>query len=195
MPTLRQRSKLALVLAVVLLAAFAVLAVLQYRWIQEAAEAERQRMQTSIQVAAGRFAEEFNGEAARALFALMRGQNSPLQGGYGELYLQWTATAAYPKIVRNVFVVERTDARTFRLLQFDTAAKELTPLDWPRHLVDVKEWLANEFANAGSEPPPWEPQANVFLSREPPTAVAPLAPFPSGLVGPPSSPHYVAPRH
>src|SRR5262245_58250366 len=141
----RHRSKLAFVLVAVLLTTFAVLAILQYRWIEEASEAERQRMQTNVRVAATRFAEEFNGEVARALMALVRGQNFPVLERYGELYLQWTATAAYPKIVQNVFVVESTDKPKFLLFRFDAGSKRLTTLNWPTNMFDVKEWLEREF--------------------------------------------------
>src|SRR5262245_41311505 len=119
-PTLRRRSKSAFLLVAALLTAYAVLAVLQYRWIQEVAEADLQRMHNTIEVATSRFAEEFDGEVARALMALARSQ-SPALEGYGELYLQWRAAAAYPKVVKNIFIAKQDDRSSLQLLQFDEA--------------------------------------------------------------------------
>lgn len=167
-----------------LLTALVVLAVLQYRWIREASEGERQRLQNSVQLATSRFAEEFNGEVARALMALIRGSVPGVPGVYGELYLQWRATTAYPQIVRNVFVVETPDAGKLKLLRFDMESKLLKPASWPGDLLDVKDRLTREAVDGPLESFPRERHSGLFLSREPPTAVAPLPLFFGRSVGP-----------
>jgi signal transduction histidine kinase len=170
----RHRWVLHLVLVALLLAAFAVLAVFQYRWIGEATEAERQRMQNSVQLAMTRFAEEFNGEASRALMALLPGSRSLEGGPYGELFLQWTATTAYPRIVRNVFIVENEGQGQLRLLHFDMDSRSLEPMDWPDHLRDVQEGLATPSSDIRSEQRRRPRHSGLFLGRDPPTAIAPI---------------------
>src|SRR5207244_10307125 len=95
--TMRREVTSVFVLVGVLLTALVVLAILQYLWIGDVAEAERQRMQNSLQLATSRFAEEFNGEVIRALMTTSSGQGMQAidDGNYGELYLQWRTTAAY----------------------------------------------------------------------------------------------------
>src|SRR5262245_19272578 len=140
-----RRFRLRFLLLAVLLAAFAVLAILQYRWIGEVSEAERQRLQNSVQQATNRFAEEFNGEVTRALQALVEGPRFLAEEGlsrYGELYLQWKATTAYPQIVGNLFIVEIESPGRLRLSRFDMKSQTLKPATWPIHLTDVRDRLS-----------------------------------------------------
>src|SRR6266496_2054479 len=104
----RRRFRLAYILVAVLLLAFSTLAVVQYRWIAAVSTAERQRMQTSVQLATSRFAEEFDGEVIRALMSLVRVQDSAVPRRYGELFLQWAATSAYSHmVVGNTWVLKK----------------------------------------------------------------------------------------
>ncbi|MBI4473450.1 MAG: hypothetical protein HY646_12335 [Acidobacteria bacterium] len=84
------------IVAGALVASLTLLAFVQYRWIGRIAEAERERRQKEVRLAAARFAEEFNGEVLRALAAAALSRNMSNGDGanaYGELYLQWASTA------------------------------------------------------------------------------------------------------
>lgn len=182
---MRREVTSAFILAGVLLTTLVVLAVLQYRWIGEVAEAERQRMQNSLQLATSRFAEEFNGEVIRALMTASAGQTTPAIAGsnYGQLYLQWRATAAYPAMIKSVFVVDNADSGNPRLLEFDEKSGTLKSADWPNELRDVEQQLiqqSNSSSDQFDEPFPPQLRRNTFLARDPPVAVLPLAQFVPG---------------
>src|SRR5688572_28415714 len=111
----------AVILVCVLLTTLVVLGILQYRWIGDVAEAERQRMQNSLEVATNRFAEAFNREVIRALLTTSAGRRIQAidDDKFGQLYLQWRATATYPAMIKSLFVVESANSPNPRVLEFD----------------------------------------------------------------------------
>jgi signal transduction histidine kinase len=85
------------------------LAWLQYRWLGQVSEAERERMQRTLQTAAAQFAREFDGELSRAAAGLQ------LEGAvardeswtsYAERFSAWADRAADPRLVREVLLVD-----------------------------------------------------------------------------------------
>ena len=96
------------------------LAVLQYRWVGQVSDAERERMHTNLGIAATQFSEAFDGEVIRAALGLQAGPGldaTPLTAGrYAERYDGWLGTASYPQLVAGIFVVD-ADGETLRLRQ------------------------------------------------------------------------------
>jgi len=179
---MRQEVRSAFVLVGVLLTTLVVLAVLQYFWIGDVAEADRQRMQNSLQLATSRFAEEFNGEVIRALMTSSAGQRMQAvdDSNYGQLFLQWRATAAYPAMIKSLFIFDNTDSESPRLLQFEDKSGVLKSAVWPDDLRDVDQELMqmyNGFSGQPDEPFTRQPRRNMFLARDPPVAVLPLTQF------------------
>jgi signal transduction histidine kinase len=179
---MRREVKSAFVLVGVLLTTLVILAVLQYLWIGDVAEAERQRMQNGLQLATSRFAEEFNGEVIRALMTTSAGQRMQAidDGNFGQLYLQWRATAAYPAMIKSLFVFDNTDSGNPRLLEFEDKSGVLKSAEWPNELRDVERQLMqeyNSFPGQFEESFAPQPRRNMFLARDPPVAVLPLSQF------------------
>ena len=85
------------------------LAWMQYRWLGQLSEAERDRMQRTLRTAASQFATEFDGELSRTLISLqvegpmLRDQN---WAAYAQRYSQWVNTAPEPRLVRDVWLVD-----------------------------------------------------------------------------------------
>jgi signal transduction histidine kinase len=89
---------------VILLALLTVLAVIQYQWIGQVAEAERQRAKATLATALSRVENDFDIEITRA-FAVFEVPATSL-ADYSERYEAWLRSAPYPSLVRGVYVVK-----------------------------------------------------------------------------------------
>ena len=89
---------------VVLLALLTVLALIQYRWIGQVAEAERQRAKAGLATSLSALEIDFDIEITR-VFAVFEVPATSL-AEYSERYEQWLRSAPYPQLVRGVYVVE-----------------------------------------------------------------------------------------
>ena len=85
------------------------LAYMQYQWLGQLSLAERERMQRSLRNAAAQFAGEFDGELSKALSGVQvegsvaRSENWT---SYAQRYSTWMTSAAEPKLVRDVYLVD-----------------------------------------------------------------------------------------
>src|ERR1041385_2269089 len=98
------------ILVVVLLALLPLLAVLQYTWLGQVSEAERDRMQASLRSAATQFERDFDGEITRAYIGLQMDPETLRSGDWGtyaDRFDQWAATAPHPELVKTVYLLNR----------------------------------------------------------------------------------------
>ena len=120
------------------------LAVLQYRWVGQVSDAERERMHTNLGIAATQFSEAFDGEVIRAALGLQAGPGldaTPLTAGrYAERYDGWLGTAFYPQLVAGIFVVD-ADGETLRLRQWNPEARVFEAAEWPARLSALRPEL------------------------------------------------------
>jgi len=123
----------------VLLVLLPTLAVLQYRWVGQVSEADRDRMQTHVRNAAMQFRDTLDGELARAAINLQVGAATARDGfsdRYTDRYDAWLATAAHPQIVAGIFLVDADDA-TLQVRRWNAATHMFEPTEWPDAL---KPW-------------------------------------------------------
>src|SRR5215471_17846278 len=112
--------RLQLVLAAALSALLLVLATLQYRWIGEISEAERDRMRASALRAAEAVAADFTREVGRAfdIFGMPPGSRDA-DAAIGEQAAasdrRWKSESKFPALIAAAYVAEQTDAETIRL--------------------------------------------------------------------------------
>src|SRR5262245_49411641 len=105
--------RLPIAIAALLLALLGVLAVLQWRWIGEVSDMERQRMRGSLLRAGGRFAGDFDREVARIFLFFHPELSEPSAEQLGRVvaqYERWRAEAPYPGLVRDVFIIRSSEA-------------------------------------------------------------------------------------
>src|SRR3954452_2389061 len=139
------RSALAALLSLLALGgALIMLAVLQYRWIGQLADAERQRMQSSMEFAANHFSDEFDRELTR-LFVAFQG---PLRDASAETsqrrFDEWVTTARDPRIVKTLWFVPSGELD--QLQRLDPETHSAVPAQWPPELAAAREVIASEFA-------------------------------------------------
>jgi signal transduction histidine kinase len=107
--TLHRRISGVTVLVAVVLLLVPALAWLQYRWVGQVSEAERERMHRTLRTAAAQFATEFDTELARAVAGLQiegavaRDEN---WASYAERFANWTERTADPRLIRDVLFVD-----------------------------------------------------------------------------------------
>jgi signal transduction histidine kinase len=86
---------------VLLAGGLAVLATLQYRWIDEVSEAEKLRMRASLELAARQFAGDFESEIVE-IFGAFAGPDSD---DVARSYEEWRRSAAHPKLIEAVYAI------------------------------------------------------------------------------------------
>src|SRR5580765_6254545 len=89
-----------------LLGLILLLATLQYRWLGQISDAERDRMTATVNTRAAGFGQDFDREVTRAFLLF---QMDPVQQeGAAALvarYDRWQATARFPRMIKEVYLV------------------------------------------------------------------------------------------
>ena len=91
-----------------LLSLLTVLGLIQYHWINQVAEAERQRERANLTTALSRVESDFDVEITRA-FAFFEAPAASLSE-YSDRYGQWVRFAPYPDLVRGVYIVDERNS-------------------------------------------------------------------------------------
>jgi hypothetical protein len=129
-----------LLAAALLLVLLAILATLQYRWLGEVSEAERERMRASLRTRASELAQEFDAELTRAYVTFHVGSDqldADAAAALADAYARWQASAKIPALVSAVSMADGRMLDSAELRRLDPAARTLTPIEWPRELSDA----------------------------------------------------------
>lgn len=146
------------------------LAWMQYRWLGQLSEAETERMQRTLRTAASQFAVEFDAELARAMSSLqvegpvLRDRN---WGAYAQRHRAWADSAADPRMVREVLLVDAGNGvelalppfapasasaqpappvERLSLFRWDPSSDSFQPLEWPAELLPLRASMATHLA-------------------------------------------------
>ncbi|MDQ3169315.1 MAG: HAMP domain-containing histidine kinase [Acidobacteriota bacterium] len=161
------------IVPVLLMAIVAVLAVLQYRWLGQVSQAERQRMQETMTARAQALADDLDHEIARVYVAFqLRGAEMPaVDAALARRYRMWREASARPSLIREI-LVGRGDGT---LQTLDLARGTLSPVEWPAELESIR--VAHTRVASAAQ------GSNTFSFRFPqtisanPLAVAVMLPF------------------
>jgi signal transduction histidine kinase len=142
----------ALISLAVLTAALVVLGTLQYRWIGDLADAERQRMRAGIEFAAHHFSDEFDHELTRMFLAFQLPMPDATADHLLHRYDEWSAAARDPKIVRAVYFVPPFEPDHLQFI--DPATRSVRPAEWPASLASLRPMIAEEASGGRPVPGP-----------------------------------------
>lgn len=151
-------SPITILVAIVMLLVPA-LAWMQYRWLGQLSEAERERMQRTLRTAAAQFANEFDLELSRTLLSLqvdgatLRDQNWT---AYAQRHSAWTTSVSDPRLVRDVWLADtqpgtvlpplgsdrQIPADRLRLRRWNAQSLTFEDAPWPDDLARVRDSLA-----------------------------------------------------
>jgi len=142
-----------------LFALLAVLASLQFRWIGEVRDAERERLRSSARASADAVANEFDREVGRAMRTFGEALRSRGIGGLAEglaaARTRWTTDARFPALVAEVDAVRRVQGE-WTLEELDASGR-LAPTPWPAELAAARQVLSTGSVRPPGEPPPGAP--------------------------------------
>ena len=157
-----------------------VMAVLQYRWIGQVSDAERERRERTLKQATSQVAQDLDVELFRAFVGLQVDGDTLRTddwNSYAERADTWRAAVASPALVRDVLLVDRLGS-TVRLRRWDHAARRFLAAEWPSDLDALRVRIEKELI-AWDRNPPDEPIRMPDLLTETDDAImAPVAPVP-----------------
>lgn len=159
------------------------MAVLQYRWIGQVSDAERERRERTLKAATSQVAQDLDLELFRAFVGLqVDGESLKTEdwGGYAERAQAWRAATALPSLVRDVLLVDRDGAR-LRLRRWDSSARSFVPAEWPSDLSAVRDTFATELSKWNSNQSHEPVRLSVLMSEGDDALVMRVAPLPRQL--------------
>jgi signal transduction histidine kinase len=142
------------VVAAALLGLIVLFASLQYRWLGQISDAERERMKATLNTRASGFAQDFDGELTRAFLLF---QMEPLQdeqsapARVAARFDRWQTTARYPRMIKDVFLVQGNAEARALLQRFNPATRVVEPVEWPDAMRALRGQMQqrNETTTAG----------------------------------------------
>lgn len=126
----------------VALPALLALTILQYHWVTQVSIGERERMQAGMEVGAARLRDDVNRELARVYLSFqIRADTVAARAWdkYARRYNHWNATAPYPRLVKDVYLVEINQRGRIRLSRFDPRTQRFEISAWPAALASVRQ--------------------------------------------------------
>jgi signal transduction histidine kinase len=181
-----------LVVPAALVVLVATLAALQYRWLGQVSEADRDRMQASLEQRARELADDFDRELLRVYLAFQTNRNLLSGRGpsdFASRYDAWRDSAKYPDFVRTFYLVDSGEG-TESLRQYRPATRTFETVPWPDALGAVRSHLLHDAAPLEVAGDRGSPDRVVVTLRDPlvpgvPALVIPMPAFqpPGGSAG------------
>ncbi len=106
-----------ILLAVGLLGLLVLLATLQYQWLGQISQAERERLERNLQTDTVRFAEDFNREMQNAYFNFQidaKNWREKSWREFNERYKFWREKTAYSDLIKDFYFVELESGQLLR---------------------------------------------------------------------------------
>ena len=141
------KPSLLMTLTVGLLVLLPVLAVLQYRWMGQVSEGERERLQKNLREGATKFTQDFDREIARLFFSFQfsafRRPTAPDEE-FAACYARWAQEAAFPGLLKDGYSIETDADGQVRLQRFDRATGRFQPATWEGRLARLRDRLQKQ---------------------------------------------------
>ncbi|HEX9960496.1 MAG TPA: HAMP domain-containing sensor histidine kinase [Pyrinomonadaceae bacterium] len=142
-----KRSWFPIIVVAALLGLLALLATLQYNWLGQISDGERERLQRLVQSDTVRFAEDFNREIQNAYFnfqinsGVWREKN---WDAFNKPLAFWRGKTAYPNLIRDFYFAEAGAGEN--LLRYNAESGAFEAAEWSEELNKLKPKLADENA-------------------------------------------------
>ena len=146
--------------AAVLLILLAALGTLQYRWLGDVSEAERERMRSGLRTRASDFSDAVNRELTRIYLAFQvegRQLAERPDRTMADAWTRWKASSAAPSVVDAVYLLAPDDRSEATLRKLDPERGTLAPAPW---IPALEKWrVRNVEIQAAGVPMPVLPDA------------------------------------
>jgi signal transduction histidine kinase len=154
-----------LILNLVVMGLLVLLAFLQYQWMGQVSQADRERRRAALQETAARFCGDLDRELTRAFFHFsldhheareldirhLRESVSPIYAGR---YASWVTGAPSSHIVSGLFLVERGRDNTACLARFNRDAGRFESVEWPGDFRELEGQIQRRFDRMHSSTTP-----------------------------------------
>ncbi len=157
-----------------------VLAMLQYRWIGQVSDAERERNEHTLRHATHALTDDLDRELVRALITLQVDGESDRDDewtAYASRAGGWRATAVAPAMVSSVLLVDRGPSG-LRLRRWSAEDRRFVDASWTPDLESYRRQFTAELARWEAHPPAEPVRTTDPLSADGSAIVAPLIPVP-----------------
>ncbi len=142
-----------LLLVTALLALLPLLAVLQYRWLGQVSEGERERMKNNLNASARQFSQEFDNELT-AIYLLFQPTVNPLnnqiQNDFAERYRPWRDSSAHPGLVKDVYQTQSGEDGGSGVTRLNVSKGVFEPCEWPESLSRLRKTFEGHRASRES---------------------------------------------
>ena len=133
-----KNSRFTILLVVALFVLLGVLAYLQYAWLGQISNGERERLQRNLQSDTQRFADDFNREIQSAYFNFQIEPDAWRKkdwSAFSERYKFWREKTAYPELIKDFYFVEQESGA---VLHFSKENKAFEVAQWTENLNKLK---------------------------------------------------------
>jgi two-component system sensor histidine kinase SenX3 len=141
-----------LLLTLALLVLLPILAILQYRWMGQVSEGDRERLQKNLREGADKFAADFDRELARIFvnFQTISFDKEKPGEAYSTCLARWSQESAYPQLIKDVYLVKIDDKHAEKeplLERLNTGTRQFEASTWTGSLVDLKKRFESQSQN------------------------------------------------
>jgi hypothetical protein len=123
------------------------LAALQYRWLDQLSEAEREQMRGILNAAASRFSQDFDREL-NAAYASFRPDRIPTpadgERSYSAKYTRWASVTQFPRLIKDVWMASVAADNSIVLKRLNFDARRFNSAPWPGDMDALHRRLENE---------------------------------------------------
>jgi signal transduction histidine kinase len=118
------------------------LGALEYHWLDQVSQADREERRASLQSHAEEFATDFDRELSR-LYVFLQNAGPTVQSGpdpeFAKRYVAWHDSARDPQIVKEIYWVRSgSDAKPASIEAYRPATRTFAPVPWPDPLLTFK---------------------------------------------------------
>ena len=182
---LQRDSLLSLIVGGLLVVLLPLLAALQYRWLGQVSEGEREQMKAGLQNTARRISDDFDQELTRAYITYLSPSDKLSdEGSFAERHQRWLDTAHDPRLVKAVFLATDKETEVLTLKQYNAATNQFSSQAWPEELSLLQSQLEQRlkvvrtaFAQRPPQMPP-PPNLSLMLNGELQALVTPITKLP-----------------
>jgi signal transduction histidine kinase len=139
-----------LMLTLALLVLLPILAILQYQWMGQVSEGERERLQNNLRDGANKFTADFDRELARIYIHFQSAEvdkDSPAEG-YAACFTRWSQESAYPQLIENIYLVEAGVSPAPLLRMLNTSTKQFEASPWSDNLANLQNRFVFSYQNS-----------------------------------------------
>ncbi|HEX4949447.1 MAG TPA: HAMP domain-containing sensor histidine kinase [Blastocatellia bacterium] len=163
---LQRDSLISLIVGGVLIVLLPLLAALQYRWLGQVSEGEREQMKAGLQVTARRISDDFDQELTRVYVTyLTRSDRLSDESVFAERHQRWLDTAHDPRLVKAVFVASAKETDKLTLREFNASSNQFAAQSWPGEWQPLQSQLEQRLqatrAAFAERPPKLPPPPNL----------------------------------